>query len=302
MGMPPPTDELPDASYADAVFTVVTLRTAAVTGLAAGAFVPLIPLALLVLVGLFGTLLFNRGTVYTTMSLAISPANLQIAAETYVLVLLGSIVLGAVMGAVRRWCVRRYISWSLLVGHHFSSHPGPQTAIAAFMVPLLIAAALHNISLEVGFLVSIAPVLVFMFPLWSLSGFVYEALWEPIVFLILRVAVGEPLTWLRREAALVRLLKDDSELYGCRLHAVRIDSETGVAHIRGDFRTPDHFRRAREVGMRVIGVRAVEAEGLTILEKQVDRPTSMPDNQAVGSDLPLHGICGEQKTENGKSL
>jgi hypothetical protein len=236
------------------------------------------------------------------MSLEISSENLQVAMEVYFLVFLGSIVLGAVMGAVRRWCVQRYISWPLLVGHHFSSHPGPQTVIAVIVVPLLIAAALHKVSLEVGYLVSIAPVLFFMFPLWSLSGFVYEAVWEPIVFLILRVAVGEPMTWLRRETALVRLLKDDSELFGCRLHAVRIDSETGVAHIRADFRTPDHFRRAREIGMRVIGVVSVEAEGLTILEKQVERPSSMPDNQAVGSDLPLHGICREQKTENGESL
>ena len=302
MRMPPPTDELPDASYADAVFTVVTLRTAAVTGLVAGAIIPFIPLAILVSIGLFGTFLFNRGNVYLTMSLEISPENLQIATKIYLLVLLGSIVLGAVMGAVRRWCVQRYISWPLLMGHHFSSHPGPQTVIAVIVVPLLIAAALHKVSLEVGYLVSIAPVLFFMFPLWSLSGFVYEAVWEPIVFLILRVAVGEPMTWLRREAVLVRLLKDDSELFGCRLHAVRIDSETGVAHIRGDFRTPDHFRRVREVGLRVIGVVSVEAEGLTILEEQVERPTSMPDNQKVGNDFPLHGLCGEQKTENGESL
>ena len=124
MRIPPPTEELPDASYADAVFTVVTLRTAAVTGLAAGAIVPFIPLAILVSAGLFGTLLFNRGTVYQTMSLEISPENLQIALKVYVLVLLGSIILGAVMGMVRRRCVRRYVSWPLLVGHIFSTHPG----------------------------------------------------------------------------------------------------------------------------------------------------------------------------------
>ena len=72
--------------------------------------------------------------------------------------------------------------------------------------------------------------------------------------------------WLKRETDLVRLLKDDSELFDCRLHAVRIDPESGVAYIRGDFRTPDHFRRVREIGLRVIGVNEVEAEGLTYLE------------------------------------
>ena len=302
MRMPPPTDELPDASYADAVFTVVTLRTAAVTGLAAGAIVPFIPVAILVSVGLFGTFLFNRGNVYLTMSLEISSENLQVAMEVYSLVLLGSIVLGAVMGAVRRWCVQRYISWPLLVGHHFSSHPGPQTVIAVIVVPLLIAAALHKVSLEVGYLVSIAPVLFFMFPLWSLSGFVYEAVWEPIVFLILRVAVGEPMTWLRRETALVRLLKDDSELFGCRLHAVRIDSETGVAHVRGDFRTPDHFRRAREIGQRVVGVESVEVEGLTSLEIENAKLAAMPDRMIVSGKHQFTRLDQKQEMERARML
>ncbi len=297
MRIPPPTDELPDAGYADAVFTVVTLRTAAVTGLVAGAIVPFIPLAILVSAGLFGTFLFNRGTIYQTMTLAISPANLQIALKIYVLVLLGSIVLGAVMGTVRRWSVRRYISWPLLVGHIFSTHPGPHTLIAVLAVPLLIAAALHRISLDVGYLVSIAPVLFFMFPLWSLSGFIYEAVWEPIVFLVLRVAAGEPMTWLRREAALVQMLKDDSELFGCRLHAARIDTETGVAYIRADFRTPDHFRRAREIGMRVIGVRDVAAEGLTVLESESAKLAEYPDRLIIDGEHTFTRLYLERTSE-----
>ena len=151
-------------------------------------------------------------------------------------------------------------------------------------MPLLIVAALHRISLEVGYLVSIAPVLFFMFPLWSLSGFIYEAVWEPLVFLILRMAASEPMTWLRREAALVQMLNDDSELFGCRLHAVRIDTETGVAHIRADFRTPDHFRRAREIGMRVIGVRDVAAEGLTVLESESAKLAEYPDRPIMDGE------------------
>ena len=118
---------------------------------------------------------------------------------------------------------------------------------------------LHGVSVVVGHLVSIAPALFFMFPLWALSGFLYESVWEPVVFLILRIAAGEQMMWLKREAELVRLLKDDSELFGCHLHAVRIDPSSGVAFIRGDFRTPDHFRRVREIGLRVIGVNEVEA-------------------------------------------
>ena len=86
MQMPPPTDELPDASYADAVFTVVTKRTAIVTGLAAGAIVPCIPLAILGTLGLLATLLFNRGTIELGTSSAITPENVQVAAVVLLLV------------------------------------------------------------------------------------------------------------------------------------------------------------------------------------------------------------------------
>lgn len=268
MRMPPIRDDLPDASYADSVFTVVPLRTAIVTGFVAGAIVPCIPFAILILAGLFGTFLLNRGTIDLTTSYVVAPGSLEAAARVLTLFFLISSVLGAVMGAVRRWSVQRNVTWQLLVGFHFSSHPGPQTVLALIVVPSLIAATLHALSIEVGYVVSIAPVLFFMFPFWSLSGFVYETVWEPIVFLVLRIALGEPMTWLRREAALVHLLKDDSELVTCRLVSVRIDSETGVAYVRGDFRTPDHYRRVREIGQRVIGVSAVEAEGLTLLERE----------------------------------
>ena len=259
MRMPPPTDELPDASYADAVFTVVTKRTAIVTGLAAGAIVPCIPLAILGTLGLLATLLFNRGTIELGTSSAITPENVQVAAVVLLLVIICSSVLGALMGALRRWSVKRGITWKLLVGSHFSTHPGPQTAVAFIVVPLVVVLMLHGVSVVVGHLVSIAPALFFMFPLWALSGFLYEAVWEPVVFFILRIGAGEQMMWLKRETELVRLLKDDSELFGCHLHAVRIDPSSGVAFIRGDFRTPDHFRRVREIGLRVIGVNEVEA-------------------------------------------
>lgn len=282
MRMPPIRDDLPDAGYTDAVFTVVTLRTAIVSGFVAGAVVPCIPFAILIFAGLFGTFLLNRGTIDLMTSYAVAPGSLEAAARVLALFFLSSSLLGAVMGAVRRWCVQRNVTWNLLVGFHFSSHPGPQTVLALLVVPLLIAATLHRLSLDVGYLVSIAPVLFFMFPFWSLSGFMYETVWEPIVFLILQIALGEPMTWLKREAALVHLLKDDSELVACRLYAVRIDPDTGVAYVRGDFRTPDHLRRVREIGQRVIGVNAVEAEGLTLLERELMRTAAESDRLSSG--------------------
>ncbi len=294
MRMPPIRDDLPDASYADAVFTVVSLRTAIVTGFVAGAIVLCIPFAILILAGLFGTFLLNRGTIDLTTSYVVAPGSAEAAARVLALFFLCSSMLGAVMGVVRRWSVQRNVTWPLLVGFHFSSHPGPQTALALIVVPSLIAAALHTMSLEVGYLISIAPVLFFMFPFWSLSGFVYETVWEPIVFLILRIAVGEPMTWLKREAALVRLVKDDSELFACRLYAVRIDPESGVAYVRGDFRTPDHYRRVREIGQRIIGVNAVEAEGLTLLEREQMRAAAKPDRLSSTRDSQEIGPEHEQ--------
>lgn len=302
MRMPPIRDDLPDASYADAVFTVVTLRTAILTGFVAGAIVPCIPFAILIFVGLFGTFLLNRGTIDLTTSYVFAPGSVEAAAQVLTLFFLCSSILGAVMAAVRRWSVQRGVTWPLLVGFHFSTHPGPQTVLALIVVPSLIAGALHMMSLEVGYLVSIAPVLFFMFPFWSLSGFIYETTWEPIVFLILRIAVGEPMTWLRREAALVHLLKDDSELVACRLVSVRIDAEIGVAYVRGDFRTPDHYRRVREIGQRIIGVYAVEAEGLTSLEIENARLAAMPDRLIVSRKHQFTRLDQKQEEESARRL
>lgn len=302
MRMPPIRDDLPDASYADAVFTVVKLRTAIVTGFVAGVIVPCIPFAILIFAGLFGTFLLNRGTIDLTTSYVFAPGSAEAAARVLALFFLCSSILGAVMGAIRRWSVQRNVTWNLLVGFHFSTHPGPQTALAFIVVPSLIAGALHMLSLEIGYLVSIAPVLFFMFPFWTLSGFVYETTWEPIVFLILRIAVGEPMIWLRREAALVHLLKDDSELYSCRLFAVRIDPESGVAYVRGDSRTPDHYRRVREIGQRVIGVNAVEAEGLTSLEIENVKLAAMPDRLIVSGKRQFTRLGQEQELARGKML
>ena len=158
MQMPPTADDLPDASYADAVFTVVTKRTAIVTGLAAGAIVPCIPLAILGTLGLLATLLFNRGKIEIGTSSAIAPENVQVAGIILLFVVICSSVLGAPMGALRRWSVQRGITWKLLVVRsHFSTHPGPQTAIAYIVVPSVVVLMLHGVSVVVGHLVSIAP-------------------------------------------------------------------------------------------------------------------------------------------------
>ena len=169
MQMPPTADDLPDASYADAVFTVVTQRTATLTGLAAGAIVPCIPLAILGSLGLLATLLFNRGTIELGTSSAITPENVQVAVIVLLLVIICSSILGAAMGVMRRWSVQRSITWKLLVGSHFSTHPGPQTATALIVVPLVVALMIHGVSVVVGHLVSIAPALFFHVP--SLGAF-----------------------------------------------------------------------------------------------------------------------------------
>ena len=251
--------DVPDALDADAVLTVVGARTVMVAGFAAGALVPCIPLVLIGSVGVVATVLFNRGTIgFTAISTSASGVT-PLAVFTLLLVVLSSGVLGAIMGAVRRWSVRRGISWSLLVGSYFSSHPGPQSVIALAVVPLLAAATLHAVSVAAGYSLSFAPIFFLIFPpAWILSGLVFESAWEALVFPMLRSNAAEPMRWLMREAALFRLLEDDSYLFECRLHTVRIDAESGVAHVQGDFRTPDHFRRVREIGLRVIGVSEVE--------------------------------------------
>jgi len=259
---PPPTEmptDGPDVIDADSMLTVVNTRTVTLVGFAAGVLVPLIPLVILALAGSVATLVLSRGTIDFSAPSAPTGSGMQIALAILLLVVLCSGMLGAAMGIVRRWSVRRGIVWRLLVGHYFSSHPGPHSVIALVVVPLLVAAILHATSAVAGYSLSFAPLFFLIFPpAWMLSGLMFESAWEALVFPLLRSTTAEPMKWLAREAALFRLLKDDSYLFGCRLNEVRIDSDSGVAHIRGDFRTPDHLRRVREVGLRVIGVKEVE--------------------------------------------
>jgi hypothetical protein len=251
--------DLPDKLDADVVLTVSDVRPVVAAGFMSGVLVPLIPLALLGLVGIAATAIFNRGTTdFGSLSSSASAGNLPVLV-VFLLFLLGSGTLGAVMGAVRRWSVQRGLAWQLLVGNYFSSHPGPQSVIALVVVPLLVLGALHAISVSNGYLVSIAPVFfVTIPPAWILAGFMYEGAWEALVFPMLRFKATEPMKWLSREAALFRLLKDDSYLFECGLRSVSIDSATGVAHINGTFRTPDHYRRVREIALRVVGVTEVD--------------------------------------------
>ena len=257
--MEPLQSGLPDELDADDVLTVVDVRTMTLAGLAAGTLVPIIPFVLLGAVGIVANLLLNRGTIgFGSFPMSVDGATL-VAAFMLALVCLSSGLLGAIVGVVRRWSVRRGITWSLLIGTYFSSHPGPQSVIALVVVPILVAAALHAVSVVADYSLSFAPIFFLILPpAWMLSGLMFESAWEAIVFPILRASATEPMKWLLREKALFRLLKDDSYLLSCRLHEVRIDNMTGVAHVRGEFRTPDHLRRVREIGLRVIGVTDVE--------------------------------------------
>ena len=250
---------LPAGVEEDAVLTVVDVRAVVVAGFAAGALVPCIPLVLLGAVGIVATLLLNRGTIDFAAGSTSASGVTPFLVFTLLVVFLSSGVLGAIIGVVRRWSVRRGITWGLLVGSYFSSHPGPQSVIALAAVPVLAAGFLHAVSIAAGYTVSFAPLFFLIFPpAWILSGLTFESAWEALVFPMLRSNAAEPMRWLMREAALFRLLEDDSYLFECRLHTVRIDAESGVAHVQGDFRTPDHFRRVREIGLRVIGVSEVE--------------------------------------------
>lgn len=250
---------LPAGVEEDAVLTVVDIRAVVVAGFAAGAVVPCIPLVLLGAVGIVATLLLNRGTIDFAAGSTSAGGVTPWVVFMLSLVFLSSGILGAVMGMVRRWSVRRGIAWGLLVGSYFSSHPGPQSVIALAAVPVLAAGFLHAVSMAAGYTVSFAPLFFLIFPpAWILAGLMFESAWEALIFPMLQFTAAEPLKWLVREAALFRLLKDDSYLFDCRINVVRISAETGVAQVHGDFRSPGHLRRVREVGLRVVGVTDVE--------------------------------------------
>ena len=262
----PTTGSLPADLDADDVLTVIDVRTIAAAGFAAGALVPCVPLVVVGAVGIVATILFNRGTIafesVQTSANGVTPLGVLL----LLLVVVTSGALGAILGAVRRWSVRREIHWNLLVGKYFSSHPGPQSVVALVVVPVLVAASLHAVSIITGYSLSFAPIFFLIFPpAWMLSGFMFESAWEALVFPMLRASATDPMKWLLREKALFRLLKDDSYIFNCRLDSVRIDAKSGVAHIVGDFRTPDHRRRVREIGMRVIGISEVEVAATSAL-------------------------------------
>lgn len=258
----PLANGLPDVLDADTMLTVAGWRAVSLAGFVAGMLVPIVPLVLLALVGVVATVVLNHGTVDSVTLSAPTSESTITALYLTLLVVLTSGILGIAMGLLRRWSVRKGISWRLLIGHYFSSHPGPHSVVALIIVPLLVAAILHGVSVVGGYSLSFAPLLFLIIPpAWILSGLMYESAWEALVFPLLRSRTAEPMLWLAREAALLRLLRDDSYLFECRLRDVRIDTATGVAHIVGDFPTPDHLRRAREVGFRVVGVTEVEFAG-----------------------------------------
>ena len=103
---------------------------------------------------------------------------------------------------------------------------------------------------------------IYLLPVWLLSGLVYDQYWKGWFEGMLQSWVGSAV-WFRRTLGLSFVLHNDSDLFGCIIADLAVSEDGHKALIQGWFRTPEQIKRARQVARRVVGIREVEVEALS---------------------------------------
>ncbi len=107
------------------------------------------------------------------------------------------------------------------------------------------------------------PIMVlYLLPIWLLSGLVYDQYWNSLFEGMLRSWVGSAI-WFRRTLSLSYVLHNDSDLFGCIFADLAVSEDGRSAQIQGWFRTPEQIKRARQVARRIVGIREVSVETLS---------------------------------------
>lgn len=102
---------------------------------------------------------------------------------------------------------------------------------------------------------------IYLLPVWLLSGLVYDQYWNMWFEGMLQSWVGSAV-WFRRTLSLSFVLHNDSDLFGCIFADLGVSEDGRKAMIQGWFRTPEQVKRARQVARRIVGIREVEVESL----------------------------------------
>ena len=173
-------------------------------------------------------------------------------------------ILGALVAFVQRDALQHEKRMRLYFTSIFTVDVEPHTVIALVGGNLLALSALvaaFSPPLSAGLTASLV-----LFPVWIQSGFLFLTYWRPLTLRVLDSRVGQKV-WFRRNIGVMELLQgEDSDLVGATFMSAGVDSNTGVARVKGYFRHEDQMRRVQESVMRVRGVAVVEVEDLAIAD------------------------------------
>ena len=173
-------------------------------------------------------------------------------------------VLGALVAVVQRNSLQHEKRMRLYFTSIYTVDVEPHTALGLVGGNLLAVSALvaaFSPPLAAGLTASLV-----FFPVWIQSGFLFLTYWRPLTVRMLDSRVGQKV-WFRRNIGVMELLQgEDSDLTGATFMSAGVDSDTGVARVKGYFRHPDQMQRVRDSVMRVRGVMVVEVEDLAVAD------------------------------------
>ena len=191
-------------------------------------------------------------------------------------------ILGAVVAFVQRDALQHEKRMRLYFTSIFTMDVEPQTVIGLIGGNLLAVSALvaaFSPPLTAGLTASLV-----LFPVWIQSGFLFLTYWRPMTLRVLDSRVGQKV-WFRRNIGVMELLQgEDSDLTGASFMSAGVDSDTGVARVKGYFRHPDQMRRVRDSVMRVRGVAVVEVEDLAV--RDAEAALEQEESTATGLRCP----------------
>ncbi len=230
-----------------------TSRTALAGGLAALILlgVPLVVLAINALLGACGDLM--RANVAAPLT------ALWDVAVGYVLAvgpwLLPIVVLGALLGGLRRYAARHGYILVLAVGPTRQMPFGLQSAFPILLVPVALWVVAQRLAATQQ--LNITMILLIALPLWILSGVAIDVAWEGAAAWLLRRLSPLPPA-LVMTVAVRTVLQAERDLETAQIRDVAADPDTGTVHIRGQFEDAEQQRRVQQLCQKVAGVKRVQ--------------------------------------------
>ncbi len=229
-----------------------TPRTALAGGLAALILLggPLVVLVLNALLGAGGDLLRENVAAPLTALWDVAVGYLRTVGPW----LLPVVVLGALLGGLRRYAARHGYILVLPLSPTQQMRFGLQSAFLVLVVPVVVWLVAQRLAATQQ--PNITVILLAAFPLWILSGVAIDVAWEGATAWLLRRLSPLPPA-LAMTVAVRTVLQVERELESARVRDIAVDSGTGTVHIRGQFEDAEQRRRVQQLCQKVVGVRSV---------------------------------------------